>query len=255
LRKEPVPPICLHLGIAEEALARLHHPTVDENKGSYYLGSTAPDIRFFIGASREETHFLPLESVEGESGARFMLQEHPELVRDAGLSPATRAFVAGYLSHLVTDEAWIYRIYRPYFGKASPVGGSTMANLLDRLLQFELDQQERLRNENMPNIRSALSGSDSGVSLDFIDASTLRRWCEFVCIATARKASWEDFRRFAERYFIWLRQESLEDQEVFFSSFEDRRQQVLTMVPREDIEAFRQKSIADSVKAAREYLG
>jgi hypothetical protein len=136
-----VPPICLHLGIAEEAIARLHHPIVDENRGSYYLGSTAPDIRFFIGARREETHFLPLESEEGESGARFMLQEHPELIKDAGLSPATRAFIAGYFSHLVTDEAWIYRIYRPYFGRASPVKGSTIANLLDRVLQFELYRQ------------------------------------------------------------------------------------------------------------------
>jgi hypothetical protein len=247
-----VPPICLHLGIAEEAIARLHHPIVD---GSYYLGSTAPDIRFFIGSRREETHFLSLESEEGESGARLMLQEHPELIKDASVSAATRAFIAGYFSHLVTDEAWIYRIYRPYFGKESPVRGSTMANLLDRVLQFELDRQERLNNKNMPEIRSALNCSDAGISLSFISAHNLKRWCEFVFMSTTRKANWEDFRHFAEKYLIWLRHESFEEQEDFFSSYDARREQVLKMVPKKQLEAFREKSIVDSVKTAQEYLG
>jgi hypothetical protein len=250
-----VPPICLHLGIAEEAIVRLHHPIVDENRGSYYLGSTAPDIRFFIGTRREETHFLSLESEEGESGARFMLQEHPELVKESNLSPATRAFIAGYISHLVTDEAWIYRIYRPYFGKASPVRGSTMANLLDRVLQFELDRQERLNNKNMSTIRTALNSSITDISVSFISASSLKRWCEFVFMSTTRKTNWEDFRRFAEKYLIWLRQEPFEEQEAFFSSYDARREQVLKMVPPGQIEAFREQSIVDSVKTAREYLG
>ncbi|MBM3155986.1 MAG: zinc dependent phospholipase C family protein [Chloroflexi bacterium] len=250
-----MPPICLHLGIAEEAIARLHHPIVDENRGSYYLGSTAPDIRFFIGARREETHFLSLESEEGESGARFMLQEHPELIRDSSLSPATRAFIAGYFSHLVTDEAWIYRIYRPYFGRASPVRGSAIANLLDRVLQFELDMQERLNNKSMPTIRTALSSAMLDISVSFISASSLKRWGEFVFMSTTRKANWEDFRRFAEKYLIWLRQDSCEEQEAFFSSFDDRREEVLKMVPQGQIEAFREQSIVDSVKTAREYLG
>lgn len=250
-----MPPICLHLGIAGEAIARLHHPIVDENRGSYYLGSTAPDIRFFIGASREATHFLHLDSDEGESGAQFMLREHPELIKDSSLNPATKAFIAGYFSHLVTDEAWIYGIYRPYFGKTSPIKGSAIANLLDRLLQFELDSQERLNNENMSVIRSTLNCSDAGVSLNFISTLSLKRWCEFVYIATTRKASWEDFRRFAEKYLVWLRQESVEEQEAFFSSYDARREQVLKMVPRKQIEAFRERSIVDSVKSAREYLG
>ncbi len=74
-------------------------------------------------------------------------------------------------------------------------------------------------------------------------------------MSTTRKANWEDFRRFAEKYLIWLRHESQEEQEAFFSSFEDRRQQVLQMVPQGQIEAFRERSVVDSVKTAREYLG
>jgi len=249
-----LPPICLHLGIAEEAIERLPHPVIDGNRGSYYLGSTAPDIRFFVGAGREETHFLPLDSEEGKSGIKLMFQAHPELMEDADLNAATKSFVAGYLSHLVTDEAWIYRIYRPFFGKSSAVSGNPMANLLDRVLQFELDRSERLNNKNMSVIRTELNGSADDVTVSFINASNLKRWSEFVFMATTRKPNWEDFRHFAEKYLIWMRHIAPEEQETFFASFDIRREQVLKMVPQEQLQAFRRQSIVNSVKAAKEYL-
>jgi hypothetical protein len=46
-----------------------------------------------------------------------------------------------------------------------------------------------------------------------------------------------------------------EEQETFFASFDERREQVLKMVPREQLQAFREQSIVNSVKAAKEYLG
>jgi len=250
-----VPPICLHLGIAEEAISRLRNPVVDENKGSYYLGSTAPDIRFFIGAGREETHFLSLDCEDGASGVKSMFQVYPELANSAGLSAPARAFVAGYLSHLVTDEAWIYQIYRPYFGSSSPMSGNPIANLLDRLLQFDLDRRERLKNKDMAVIRDELNASAPLIEVGFIDAPSLRRWREFVFIATTRKSNWEDFRHFAEKYLIWMRQIAPEEQESFFASFDDRLEQVRMIVPEERVMMFREQSIVNSVKAAREYLG
>lgn len=249
-----MPPICLHLGIAEEAIERLHHRVVDGNRGSYYLGSTAPDIRFFVGAGREETHFLSLDSEEGQSGIKRMFQAHPELIEDADLNAATKSFVAGYLSHLVTDEAWIYRIYRPFFGNSSAESGNPMANLLDRVLQFELDRSERLNNKNMSVIRTELNGSADCVTVSFINPSNLKRWSEFVFMATTRKPNWEDFRHFAEKYLIWMRHIAPEEQETFFASFDIRREQVLKMVPQEQLQAFRWQSIVNSVKAAKEYL-
>jgi uncharacterized protein YyaL (SSP411 family) len=107
----------------------------------------------------------------------------------------------------------------------------------------------------MPTIRTALSSSISDIAVSFISASSLKRWCEFVFMSTTRKANWEDFRRFAEKYLIWLRQEPCEEQEAFFSSYDARREEVLKMVPRWQIEAFREQSVVDSVKTAREYLG
>jgi hypothetical protein len=227
---------------------------VDENKGSYYLGCTAPDIRFFIGANRDDTHFRPLDCEEGESGVKLMFQSHPELIAGASLSAGTKAFVAGYLSHLVTDEAWIYQVYRQFFGKSSPINGSPMANLLDRVLQFDLDRRERLNNRGMSTIRAELNNSAPTIDVGFIDVSSLKRWREFVFMATTRKSNWEDFRHFAEKYLIWMRQIAPEEQETFFASFDDRLEQVRMMVPEEKIIIFRERSIADSVKTAREYL-
>jgi hypothetical protein len=51
-----------------------------------------------------------------------------------------------------------------------------------------------------------------------------------------------------------MRHIALEEQEAFFASFDVRREQVLKMVPQEQLQAFRKQSIVNSVKAAKEYL-
>ncbi len=250
-----MPPICYHLAIAEEVVRGLDNTLTPETRGSFYLGSTAPDIRFFIAASREETHFLTLDCEEGASGVASMFKAYPHLVRHEELSSRTRAFVAGYLSHLVTDEDWIFDIYRPYFGESSELGGDPMANLFDRLLQFELDRRERLNSAGISSIRRELVDSASNVDVGFIDPASLDRWREFVFMATTRKANWEDFRNFAERYLIWMRQLSRERIDEFFDTFDDRLAQVLEMVPEQTIRDFRERSVADSLRVAGEYLG
>ncbi len=250
-----MPPICLHLGFAEEAMARLRHPIVDQNRGSYYLGSTTPDIRFFISAGREETHFLSLESEEGASGVQPMFEAHPELAGNSTVSPSTRAFVAGYLSHLVTDEAWIYRIFRPFFGGLSRLSGDPMANLYDRVLQFELDRRERENSGGIAQIRHELADSTARVDVGFIDLTSLNRWREFVSVATTRKFNWGDFRRFADRYLVWMQQIAPGEVESFFDSFDKSLEQVMGIVPEERLLEFRKQSIADSVRVAEEYLG
>ncbi|MBW1687890.1 MAG: hypothetical protein JRS35_22880 [Deltaproteobacteria bacterium] len=249
-----MPPICLHLGFAEEAIARLRHPVIDRNRGSYYLGSTAPDVRFFISASREETHFLSLDSAEGTSGIQSLFDAHPELAGANDISPQTRAFVAGYLSHLVTDEAWIYTVYRPFFGSLSPLSGDPMANLYDRVLQFELDRRERLNSSGIAQIRSDLADSTATVEVGFIDRPSLNKWREFVTAATARQFRWEDFRRFADRYLVWMEQIAPGEVDSFFGTFDSNLEQVMGIVPEERLVEFREQSIAESVRVAGEYL-
>jgi hypothetical protein len=74
-------------------------------------------------------------------------------------------------------------------------------------------------------------------------------------MASTRKSNWEEFRHFAEKYLIWMRQITPEERDSFFSSFDDRVAEVLEMVPEELLRTFREKSVADSVRVAAEYLG
>jgi len=250
-----VPPIFIHLSIAREAASQLGHPVVEQSLGSYLLGATAPDIRFAIGAAREETHFVHLESEQGESGVAHLFEVHPELSLTADMNVATQSFIAGYLSHLVTDEAWIYEIYRPFFGKDSLFGNDPMANLLDRGLQFELDRREQSFIEDIEGIGSELSCADCGVALNFIDNLDLKRWREFIITAVSRDITWERFRTFARRYLVAVQNMKLDDVPPLLTSLEGRLKQVLEAVPEERVKAFRDHSIATSVAVVREYLG
>ncbi len=130
-----------------------------------------------------------------------------------------------------------------------------MANLLDRLLQFELDRRERINSRGIPAIRGDLEDSASGVELNFIDDSSLNRWREFVSVVTSRKLSRDDFRTFVERYLVWTRQIAPERLESFFASFDAELASVLEIVPEETVQGFREQSVADSVRVAGEYLG
>ena len=91
-------------------------------------------------------------------------------------SPATRAFLAGYLSHLVTDETWITQIYRPYFGNLDMFPDSMKANVYDRAVQLDMDRNARLEAPGMDKIIERLHSSDRYVSVGFIDGETLSSW-------------------------------------------------------------------------------
>jgi hypothetical protein len=135
-----MPPLTLHTVIAKRVGSELgNRPdgrafarTLDEDPGSFYLGSTAPDIRILTRWERERTHFFDLHNFDRQDGVRAMFEAYPALAKPAGLNPATVAFIAGYLSHLVMDESGstISALLRP----CSPQGGDVRANIMDRAI-------------------------------------------------------------------------------------------------------------------------
>lgn len=249
-----MPPIVVHLVIAKEAAARLRHPVLDRYVGSYLLGSSAPDMRIITGASREELHFLALDCEPGGSGVEGLLEAHPRLRKEAGPAPPTQVFIAGYFSHLVTDEIWIRDIYRPFFGRASPLGDDPMAGILDRMLQFEMDRRERANQDSMRQMQAELWHAEEGVDAGFIEAAALKQWREFVAQAVAREPSWERFRIFAHRFLIPAQKVSEEQVERLLSRLPQELERVIKLVTPERLEAFRRKSIEATVEVARGYL-
>jgi hypothetical protein len=171
-----MPLLGLHMTVARELAADLGSAAVDSERGAYYLGATTPDIRALTRWDRERTHFFALDEFGTQDGVVRMLQEQPSLRDCASLDAATAAFMAGYISHLIMDEAYICEIYRPFFGAGSKFGDELMANVMDRLLLYHLDMQEREDAPALSEIQRALGETSAEFAVDFIAREDLVRW-------------------------------------------------------------------------------
>ena len=98
-----MPNLPMHIYLAQQAAEQLDWGFVHDHLGSCFLGSTAPDIRAMTKWDRERTHFTGLSVESVGVGTRRMFELHPELADRGRQSPATRAFLLGYVSHLAAD--------------------------------------------------------------------------------------------------------------------------------------------------------
>lgn len=249
-----MPLLYLHLSIAKDAADRLGHPVIESQVGSYLGGAISPDAHFVSSVSRSDTHFFDLQASECESGASFIFKTNPALSRGIDIDAATRSFVAGYLSHLVTDEIWTLDIYRPFFGNTSPLGGDTEANTLDRLLQYETDRWERQDKEKLEIIRAELCNWKPEVGIDFIESGALRDWLNFVCATTAREVTLGDFRLFAQHFLISREKVGVEQLDPFLEALPSKLDWAIEYVTPQRLQAFRQKAVDRSVAVVGEYL-
>ena len=244
-----------HIDIALESAARLTHSAIENNLGSYLLGCCSPDIRVITGGHRDHTHFAPISNNVIGAGTRNMFKAYPRLSKASNLSEHTQAFIAGYISHLVADEAWIIQVYRPYFGNRELVQDRVVANVMDRALQLEMDRVAVDRHDGMQKVRDHLIDAHVGVEVDFLPAETLVQWREWVAGATEREFSWERLRRMATR-----RQDpqdigkAQEVAEQFLESIPEGLGRIYEFVPKESIPSFRDTSIKEWARIVREYL-
>ena len=135
--------------VAEAAFNKLDVSDPENLLGYALLGSTTPDRRMVTRQPREETHYFNLTQSEEGDGIRNMFRTTADLRNARNLTWRERAFLAGYLSHLAMDEAWITRVYRPYFGNPDSIGSNPHHNILDRALQFSLDLEVNTTRDKM----------------------------------------------------------------------------------------------------------
>lgn len=163
--------------------------------GQFLLGAIAPDAWAVAGLTREATHFWDV--TEDASSTARLRGTHPELGDPAALPPDLRAFVAGYLCHLVTDEQWTFTIYRPYFGRystfrASPEGGRTQ-------LALQALMEQRLRDRRPAEVRrwlDTLAGTPAVISLPFLAAGAVGTWRDLLLEACRLPTMAEAFPHF-----------------------------------------------------------
>jgi len=172
-----MPSLGSHLGMARRIAARLGDALVDRHRGAYYLGATAPDIRVLLRCDREETHFFELDRFTPQDSVAGLFAAHPHL-GEPGVPEETRAFLAGYITHLVSDEQYIQGVYRVHFGARSPLAGDLRANVLDRAFQYEINRRELGEQSEMAAVRAALDRCAVPTDVGFLDATDLASWLE-----------------------------------------------------------------------------
>ncbi len=200
-----MPNLPMHIHLASLVADRLDWDWLNNNVGSLYLGSTAPDIRIMTKWPRERTHFAPLSADEIGTGPRTMFSLHPELAGHNGSSEATKAFLVGYVSHLVADEAWISGIYRPNFdpppGQCLVAGTKVEANLWDRALQLDMDWRTAPEMERILRNGEVLADADVGVEIEFLNEVSLQEWREWVSRFLGWDLSWDRLKRALNRMY------------------------------------------------------
>jgi len=248
-----MPPLTLHIEIAKGVAERLSNGLLDDERGNLYLGSTAPDIRVITSWERERTHFFDLGNFGEQSGVYSFLRAYPTLARRGSVSRPIAAFVAGYLSHLVMDEAWINSVYRPHFGSASPLGGGLKANVMDRALQFSLDRDRRSDRDLIAHVVDAVARCDLGLEVGFIDSDTLQQWHRVVLEMMEQIPDWERFRHAARRH-VGATESSGEDFDALVSSLPDLVDETIRYLTPDLIDSFMADALGRSVESVREYL-
>ena len=246
-----MPPLGMHMTIARELAGRVGHAALASEQGAYYLGATAPDIRVITRWERSKTHFFDLDDFEHQRGVDRIFAEHPQLANASCLNEGTVAFLCGYITHLEMDEAWICDVYRPCFGERSPLKGGPLANVLDRILQFELDRRERDDPDVVNEIRDHLLASTIEIVTPFLERETLLQWRDISAEAVVREP---DLRRLASRHLRAYGVESDADMEQFVKSVPDLLEQAVREVTPDRIDAFQQRSRERAVESIREYL-
>jgi len=247
-----MPPLVLHTAIAKNVADGLNLSLLDDERGSLYMGATAPDIRVVTRWERERTHFFDLNNFSEQDGVAAFFEAYPSLVGGT-LEPPTRAFVAGYLTHLVMDERWISSVYRPFFGERSPLGGDLRANIMDRALQFSMDCDRRKDAEFMSHVVGAVARCDLAFDVGFIDADSLRQWQRIVTDMMNRTPDWDRFRRGARRHLGYA-EGAGEEFEEMVRSIPDLVDETLKYLTVERVDEFLHDAEGRSLATVKEYL-
>ncbi len=239
------------MDMAYRAAQRLNHPLIEANMGCFLLGSTSPDIRVITRGHRQEYHFAPLDFEGVGAGVRGLFEAHPQL-RNGSQDGPTRAFLAGYLTHIILDETWIVEMFRPYFANRELFADEARAMVMDRALQLELDRQGwGTVDAKLPDVQAM----DAPICVGFIPNETIYEWRDWIVNFIARGFSWD-------RLLFMARRIAAGDEghashriaEDFVHSMPSSLDSLFECVPRERLSEFRGRALDSVTRVVEEFL-
>ena len=250
-----MPNLPMHIYLANQSARQLDWGSIYDHVGSFYLGSTTPDIRAMTGWPREQTHFAPLSVESVGTGIHTMLESYPDLADPGNQTPATRAFILGYISHLVADEVWITTMYRTYFdGESNVAPDEVEANMWDRALQLELDRKTFTAMDGLHQAAEAIVCSDQSVDVEFLEAEVLQEWREWVGRFMGWDFTWDRLKRAMNRMYR-DNDEVQQTVDKFLQEMPYSLERIYEKIPEERLETYQAQVLAQTVSHAREYMG
>ena len=247
-----MPNLPTHIQLAISAADQMRHTDLDSNLGYFYLGSTSPDIRALTKRARSEYHFVELDFETIGAGVDSMFDAHPELMEAAEHDGPMRAFIAGYMAHLIADESYIVRMFRPYFGQPEAFETDAMAKVWDRALQLDFDKTV------WRDVQTSIAGMDpdtSNVNIRFLPHEDLVQWKEWVARVMSGGFSWERLRFMARRISAGDESHPANTYaERFLTSVDDSLDTLYDHVPRSYVEEFRAEAVETIADTLRDYL-
>ena len=248
-----MPPIAVHMVLARQIAQSLDSEKLDAGSGPYLLGATTPDIRVITRQDRFSTHFFDLNGPDHQDSVGEFLKANQQLVDPAVLNDETRVFVAGYISHLILDEQYITGIYRKFFARHDELGGKIRANVMDRLLQFDMERAYG-DPEARDQIAAALAGTIDTIDCGFVAPETLERWRGVAADIATRNMDWERMRGMIANH---LRFSGLEEGETltgFLDSLPELLDETIAHVTDTELQAFVDRATAAASVAVERYL-
>jgi len=249
-----LPHLAFHMSIARALANIMGNRVIESDRGAFYLGSTGPDMHVLSRTQRISSHYFDLDCLECQDSRASFFETRGELRDVTKLDDPTAAFVAGYLTHLVIDEVWITDIYRPFFGPASSLHGDGRANVLDRILQYEMELQRRMDRPVMEEILRELAAGKPALNVAFLDPEMLARWRDIVVEMVSRPPTWDRFDRTASRFLAVAGVSTEEEVNEFMKTLPSLLEETKAHVGSERIEDFVNKANAVALKTLEEYL-
>lgn len=252
-----MPNLPMHIYLANVVAEQLDWGSVYDHIGSFYLGSTSPDIRAMTKWPREQTHFAPLSVSEVGTGARTMFENYPELLDESAQSQATRSFLLGYICHLASDEVWITTVYRPNFDTSSEgtrlTADQVQADIWDRAVQLDMDRLSLPDVRGPMNAGHEVSCGDQGVSVSFFEDGLLTQWKERVSGFVGREFDWSRL-KFALNRMYRDNDEVQQSVDKFLERMPHSLEEVYERIPEAKVENYRREAVAATIAHARQYL-
>ncbi|OAI38869.1 hypothetical protein AYO38_08730 [bacterium SCGC AG-212-C10] len=250
-----MPQIGLHMVIASQIADAGDVKLLRDHIGAFLLGSTSPDVRVMTRQDRKTTHFFDLNVMDPQDSIGGLFAEYPSLADPERLNAETRAWMCGYIAHLVMDENYINGVYRPFFAEHDRLGGQLRANAMDRVLQFYLDNTYCDPMDVRTYLSDSLRISTDTIETVFLESVVLSKWHKLTTDVASGGMESSRMRSMMANFLKFSGMPDEEERNVFLDGLPELLESSIEHVSRDEVDRFLERSRSAAKETVNRYLG